>query len=288
MSEFDSSTAWLEREDGDPIPVTGNCSFGRAVDNQVVLVDDRVSRRHATIHSQGDQEFLVVDLGSRNGTFLNGRRVNQPTRLQNGDKLQVGPFTLVFRQRAPAPPQSEPVRDEPQTMVELQTTPCWLLLCDITGSSTLAREKPAAELAMIVGSWFARCKEIIEDNGGVINKYLGDGFLAFWRSRGEVLPHVSQALRDLQRLQDAGQPTFRIVLHHGPVSIGGIPSLGEDSLAGPDVNLVFRLERLASELHANRLASTNAVQALGKRILASPAGEHPLHGFEGNYAVFTF
>jgi len=55
--------------------VTGNCSLGRAVGNDIVLVDDRVSRRHSTIHAQGERELWIVDLGSRNGTYLNGRRV---------------------------------------------------------------------------------------------------------------------------------------------------------------------------------------------------------------------
>jgi adenylate cyclase len=292
MDDAPPATAWLERQGSEPIPVTGNCSLGRAVDNQVALVDDRVSRRHATIHAQGDREFLLVDLGSRNGTFLNGRRVNQPTRLQDGDQLQVGPFQLVFHQAAvlPMPDAAVPEqqRQEPQTMVELESTPCWLLLCDITGSSVLAREKTGAQLAMLVGGWFAKCKEVIEDNGGAINKYLGDGFLAYWRARKEFMPHVAQALRDLGHLQLEKKPDFRVVLHYGQVTIGGIPSSGEDSLAGPEVNLVFRLERLASELRQLRLASGKAVEALGELMSASPAGEHELHGFEGKHAVFTF
>ena len=282
------SSAWLEREAGEPVPVTGNCSFGRAVGNDVVLVDDRVSRRHATIHAQGEQEFLLVDLGSRNGTYLNGRRVNQPTQLRDGDHLQVGPFTLIFHQPTAVTAGSTGVVQSEQTLVELRTVPCWLLLSDITGSSTLAREKTAEELAMLIGGWFARCKEIIEDSGGTINKYLGDGMLAYWRARDEALPHLAQALRDLERLQVKGTPSFRIVLHHGNVSIGGVPSSGEDSLSGPEVNLVFRLERLCSQLGKTRLASGAAIEKLGSSVTPTAAGEHELQGFEGRHPVFTF
>jgi adenylate cyclase len=281
--------AWLEREAGEPVPVTGNCSLGRAIGNDIVLVDDRVSRRHATIHAQGDQEFLLVDLGSRNGTYLNGRRVNQPTHLRDGDHVQVGPFTLVFHQPTPrTATTTSPQTMTGQTLVEIRNTACWLLLCDIIGSSTLARQKTGEELAMLVGRWFARSKEIVEDSGGTINKYLGDGFLAYWRAREESLPHVAQALRDLQRLQSENQPTFRIVLHYGAVAIGGAPSSGEDSLAGPEVNMVFRLERLSSELGQLRIASGPAVQMLAGRVTPAAAGEHELHGFEGKHAVFTF
>ena len=238
------SVAWLERDAAEPVPVTGNCSLGRATGNQVVLVDERVSRRHATIHAQEDQEFLLVDLGSRNGTYLNGRRVNLPTRLRDGDKLQIGPFTLTFRQPSSAATAGSGSAHTSQTLVELSSGLCWLMLCDIVGSSVLAREKPGEELAMLVGGWFARCKEVIEDSGGSINKYLGDGLLAYWRARPQTMPQVGRALRELQTLQRTGKPSFRVVIHHGLVTIGGIPSLGEDSLAGPEVNFVFRLERL--------------------------------------------
>ena len=98
MSDILESLAWLEKADGSRVPIEGNCSLGRTPANQIMLADDRVSRRHATIHAQGEGEFWLVDLGSRNGTYINGRRVNQPSRLRHGDTIQVGAFQLVFRE----------------------------------------------------------------------------------------------------------------------------------------------------------------------------------------------
>jgi adenylate cyclase len=288
MSEPISSTAWLERPPGERVPLTGNCSLGRAAGNDVVLEDERISRRHATIHAQGDQEFLLVDLGSRNGTYLNGRRVNQPTRLRDGDRVEIGPFALCFRQASPSQTRGSIPGVIGQTLVEVRSTPCWLMLCDLVGSSTMARQQTAQELAMLVGGWFGRCKELIEDNGGVINKYLGDGLLAYWRAHGESLNQVRQILQQMQQVQDEGALRFRIVVHHGEITIGGVPSSGEDSLSGPDVNLIFRLERLASEMGFIRIASASAVRLLGDSIAAASAGEHALSGFEGTHAVYTF
>ncbi len=287
MSTSFPSAAWLDRESAKPIPVTGNCSLGRATGNDVVLVDDRVSRRHATIHAQGEQEFLLVDLGSRNGTFLNGRRVNQPTRLRDGDQLQVGPFTLTFHQLAGTDAGNTRSAPAAQTLVELSSVNCWLMLCDIAGSSVLAREKSGEELAMLMGGWFARCKEAIEDSGGAINKYLGDGLLAFWRARPETRPHVAQAVRDLIRMQQSGPPPFRVVIHYGSVVIGGVPSSGEDSLGGPEVNLVFRMERLGSELRVPTLASGAALRQMEGLLAGKSAGAFPLAGFEGEHEMFT-
>lgn len=282
--------ACLLRDQAQPVPVTGNCALGRAVGNDVVLVDDRVSRRHATIHAQGDNEFWLVDLGSRNGTYLNGRRVSQPTLLRHGDLIQIGPFSLAFRLSTPDTAASSiGLSAADQTQIDLRSLPCWLLVCDITGSSKLARECSPAELAVLVGGWFAHCKEAIEDNGGTINKYLGDGLLAYWMAGDHALAHVGQALRDLRGLQDQRNPTFRVVLHHGPVLIGGIPSSGEESLAGPEVNLVFRQEKLAGQLRIERLASAAAASLLERvEIPLTPVGEHPLPGFDGRYRFFSF
>ena len=54
-----------------------------------------ISRRHARFE-QEDGRFRVVDLGSTNGTFVNGVRVLKPTALASGDKLEIGPFEFLF------------------------------------------------------------------------------------------------------------------------------------------------------------------------------------------------
>ncbi|MGE3310088.1 MAG: FHA domain-containing protein [Limisphaerales bacterium] len=282
-----SPKAWIRRPGSPDVPVTGNCALGRAIGNDVVLVDDRVSRRHATIHTQGLHEFWLVDLGSRNGTYLNGRRVSQPCRLQDDDRIQIGPFQVSLHlAEAPAIQPSTLVSE--RTAVDLRSLACWLLVCDISGSTSLARKLAPEELAVVVGGWFARCKEVIEDTGGTINKYLGDGLLAYWPVRAETLPHIAQTLLDLRQMQDEAKPPFRVVIHQGHVLFGGIPSSGEESLAGPEVNLVFRQEKLAGQLGQPRLATEAAATLLGTHLRLTPAGSHPLPGYDGLHPFHTF
>jgi len=69
-------------------------SSGRHPDSDIFLDDVTVSRKHATFRREGD-EFLVRDVGSLNGTYVNRERIEEIT-LKTGDEVQIGKFRLVF------------------------------------------------------------------------------------------------------------------------------------------------------------------------------------------------
>jgi pSer/pThr/pTyr-binding forkhead associated (FHA) protein len=69
--------------------------IGRATDAGVQLTDTSVSRRHAEIRPSGDG-FVVVDLGSTNGTRVNGAGISSERRLADGDTITVGDSSLRF------------------------------------------------------------------------------------------------------------------------------------------------------------------------------------------------
>lgn len=69
--------------------------IGRLDGCDVVIADPGVSRRHAEVRREGD-EWVIVDLGSTNGTEINGKRLNRH-RLQPGDRIVLGDTTLEFR-----------------------------------------------------------------------------------------------------------------------------------------------------------------------------------------------
>lgn len=62
--------------------------IGRDEQCDLVIADRRVSRQHARISLEGDG-YILTDLGSRNGTFVNGRELDQPYALQDGDEIQL-------------------------------------------------------------------------------------------------------------------------------------------------------------------------------------------------------
>ena len=72
--------------------------IGRDDDNEIVIDDDSfISGHHARIEVRPDGT-AVVDLGSTNGTFVNGQRVNGERAMRKGDRLQVGSTVLEMKQ----------------------------------------------------------------------------------------------------------------------------------------------------------------------------------------------
>ena len=81
---------------GTVIPLnTAQVTIGRAPDSTVVIEDDYASSRHARVYpSEG--AWVVEDLGSTNGTFVNGAKITE-TAIEDGGSVSLGSTTLVFR-----------------------------------------------------------------------------------------------------------------------------------------------------------------------------------------------
>lgn len=90
-----SSPAYLDLHDGRRIPLNGLATLGRLPESTIVLDDPNSSRHHAEIRPLGDT-FELVDLGSTNGSRVNGVRVDR-CELSEGDVLTFGAISMVFR-----------------------------------------------------------------------------------------------------------------------------------------------------------------------------------------------
>src|SRR5512139_2619036 len=71
-----------------PLPIEGEIVIGRSSELDMVLVEDMVSRRHAKITVTSGQIF-IQDLGSTNGSFVNGEKIKR-ARLNEGDRILIG------------------------------------------------------------------------------------------------------------------------------------------------------------------------------------------------------
>jgi pSer/pThr/pTyr-binding forkhead associated (FHA) protein len=71
--------------------------IGRAGEAHLRIECSEVSRIHCELRQSADGSWLVTDMGSRNGTLVNGQSVEQ-ARLNSGDQVKLGPVSLIFRE----------------------------------------------------------------------------------------------------------------------------------------------------------------------------------------------
>ena len=288
MEEIIPCPPCLESAQGEQIVLAGNCSLGRSSENTIKIASEKASRRHATIHAQDAGDYWLIDLGSINGTLLNGRRISLPTRLNDGDQICIAGQEFVFRAGS-----GEAFGEESLCAATVLTAPeirneaCWLLLADVEQFTQLSHRLDPEALAMMMGRWIRSCKALVEEHGGTINKYLGDGYLAFWRGTDELANRIAAAAAAFQKMQAEEEPSFRVVIHHGRITIGGAATLGEECLMGPEVNFIFRMEKVAGSAGVQLCLSSNAKALLASYLPASAVpGEHELKGFPGRHKFF--
>ena len=86
---------WSEDSHTEQREITSFISMGRDKENIIALNDNAISRRHCRIQKKEDEGFVLQDMNSRNGTFLNGSRVFKAL-LKNNDRIQVGKREFIF------------------------------------------------------------------------------------------------------------------------------------------------------------------------------------------------
>jgi len=84
-------------QEGDDFRVhLGKNVLGKGLQADIVVKDAYVSERHAVFESR-DGECTIVDLGSKHGTFVNGQRIAEPSRVADGDRINLGHTELKYR-----------------------------------------------------------------------------------------------------------------------------------------------------------------------------------------------
>ncbi|NUP08748.1 MAG: FHA domain-containing protein [Polyangiaceae bacterium] len=91
------------------LPKQGTVLIGRGLEAEVFVASDDASRRHAQLQVEG-LDVTLTDLGSRNGTFVNGERIQKPRRVHPGDQILVGDAILMLERESHSVP---PLRDRP-------------------------------------------------------------------------------------------------------------------------------------------------------------------------------
>jgi class 3 adenylate cyclase len=284
-----ANTTWLEDESGNRIALQRHFTIGRATANSLTLRDaqQRVSSYHARIDCHDDGRYFLEDRHSTNGTFINERKITRQ-ELCDGDRVRFGsPAVYIFRG-----PQSGRMPDEltgldASTMRNYEDRDCWFVIGDIKNSSGLALAMDGISLARLCSDWAARCRNLVERHGGVMTNRTGDGWLVLWSDGPGVVKSVGAALQSLRELQRAGEPAFRVLIHHGRATIAGAVRTGEENVLSAELNRAFRMEKIAADLKRDMLASEAAAERLQEIMTCRVLPEvRELRGFTGVHRFF--
>lgn len=235
-------------------------AIGRG-DGCAVMLDSRsVSRLHALIQKRDNGEYALVDLGSRNGSFVNGRRVSLPRVLNDRDKLVVGDQELRFCNTSGAAAgaaDTEPsVRNAPTTALHTHSLTT-IVVVDIRDFTPLARSVPEAVLSQTIGTWFLRVGQIAQNLGSWAQRYIGDCMMAVWIHDNPAHLNIDllHALESVSRIHTATSEIHRILPLPAPLRIGAGINTGPAIVGGSDytalgdtVNAAFRLEAATKEI----------------------------------------
>jgi adenylate cyclase len=251
---------------GESFELFETSSIGRTRESAIPIADPRTSRRHALIRRQNDG-FWFFDLGSSNGSMINGRRVTTAQRLKEGDLIQIGNHQLRFQGGLREGETFDTTLSD-HTLVEIQSRDVILLVSDIQGFTDLSEKLAPEQLAPIIGTWYAETERALETHGANLDKFIGDCVLAYWldTSPASRLAAVKTAVamrQVCQRVNETHQATLATLglsfqtgaaLHRGSAAYGAM-SASEFTLLGDAVNLAFRLESLTRDLGKEILVS---------------------------------
>jgi predicted component of type VI protein secretion system len=134
---------------GGMVGLAGPVTVGRGRDADLVLPDELVSRHHAQVTSTGSGA-VVEDLGSRNGTFVNGEAIHGPTHITPGDQLQLGVTLVELRSAIQIAEQPSAVHRVPPPLAVPSRTPDYLAGPDPDAGSD-HRAAGAADLPAVDG-----------------------------------------------------------------------------------------------------------------------------------------
>jgi len=212
--------------------------------------------------------FYIIDLGSRNGSFVNGRRVSVPVTLQDGDALTFGQTELKFFD--PAHDLADAELD-PGTFGQDSTATASLhmrrlisvMVADIRDFTGLTRQTNEKVLSEAIGTWFRRAGEIIGAHGSWVDKYIGDAVMAVWvhGPDGATPEDMVQMMRAVDALAEMTSQLHEQFPLPFPLRIGAGVNTGHAMVGntgssdrpdytalGDTVNAAFRFESCTKEL----------------------------------------
>jgi len=260
-----------------------------------VWLGRRISR---SLRDISQQSSYLAALDFEHARELSGssvREINNAARAFNAMLAGLRAFT-VYVPRSLVNKLISAGIDQAGRSHELELT---VLFTDIEGFTALSENLPAAKTAELLNHHFEILVQCIDGEGGTVDKFMGDGVLAFWGAPDRMADHAAAACRAAAAIADAieadnaralasGRPPIRmrIGVHTGPVIVGNIGAYDRVNytIIGDTVNVCQRLQALGKE-HSNGEAVSVLVSG-HTRDQAHDQASDQAHGKTGGQLAF--
>lgn len=264
--------------------------LGRGESNAIVIQDDAASRRHAIIQRTETGELYLLDLGSRNGTFVNGQRMVTPSVLKDNDEICIGEYRMIFRNPTVASILGDaalpvvPGDASSATRVVFSERLVSVLVVDIRGFTQLTQHIDQTVLCKFIRRWFADASRIVRGHGCWSTKYIGDAVMAVWQHQvGREAAEIISALAAIVELVESsgglqskyGLPvplSFGAGVNTGLASVGNAGSGDETEYTafGDAVNAAFRIESSTRQIDCDLAIGESTIELLGGKSFVQP------------------
>jgi len=263
--------AWIKIEGTDvkhKMLHASNFCIGRNDDCDLQLDDPKASRNHAIVQHTGGNYYLI-DIASKNGCFLNSKRISAPSTLKNGDQIRIGDTVFQFSMDE----VSDDSPDMDQTMIITKQTATLdikeitILVADIRGFTSLTESLSIEHLSAIMNQWFSDVTDCIAEHDGILDKFIGDSVYARWNTQDHDTDPMLLALKTscaLNKISLSMNERFPEIPFPLDIGIGintGHAALDigvEGTAMGDAVNLAFRLEDQSKIIGKNIVMSDNS------------------------------
>jgi class 3 adenylate cyclase/tetratricopeptide (TPR) repeat protein len=277
-------------EGGRRIRIPERLTVGRGADAGLFIDDPEISRAHAVFRPTEDG-LEIQDLGSLNGTWVNAERIISPTPLAPGDVIKVGTTRIevlsagggrVASARRPSPTPVE---------AEDELRPVSVLFADVVGSTPLAERLEPEDFAALIGGCVDRMCRAVEQFGGVIDAYMGDGIAAFFgfpaateddaeraaRAALSVVKAIDTYAEEVRETWKHPGLNVRVGVNSGQVAVGVVGVSQRHPVAlGDTMNVAARLQGTAEP--GTIVIGGATAKKLRGRFLVRPLGHLAVRG----------
>lgn len=261
------------------LTVKNTFKLGRGPANDIVLPYSWVSRQHTIVQQDGSGIFQVMDLGSSNGTFLNGKRIYSPTVLHNNDVITLGKTSIRFIQLHNSKDLGDKTNESTldMTVAYIQKEIVTILICDLHDFTSLSETLGNKTVSKLLQFWTKKVGTIVHEHDGMIDKFIGDAVMATWIG-GTVEHGIRKALRAALEINNAtkkitdsmpdieAELSIGAAINTGEAMMGnmGVASHRDSTVIGDVVNVAFRLESMTVKDELDMIIGPDTAQHLDR------------------------